>query len=57
MANGPRRKRAHLWVRVYATIFDVDETRLKEAIGDRPDTDGSHVQEYTNETDEATNQG
>ena len=41
MANSHRRKRAHLWVRVYATIFDVEETRLQEAMENQSESDES----------------
>ena len=49
MTAGPRRKRAHLWVRVYATIFDVEDTRLQEAPENRSESDGSDT---TGDTDE-----
>lgn len=41
MANGPRRKRAQLWVRVYATICDVEETRLHEVMENQSESDES----------------
>ena len=54
MTDGPRRKRVHLWVRLYAAIFDIDEGRLQEATGTRLETDDAHAQTDTAERDDTT---
>mgnify|MGYP006873351850 FL=1 len=55
MADGPRRKRAQLWVRVYAMMFDVEETRLREATENQSGSGGSDTQGDVDEKEDSIN--
>jgi hypothetical protein len=55
MADGPRRKRAQLWVRVYAMMFDVEETRLREATENQSGSGGSDTPGDVDEKEDTIN--